>query len=520
MVDDAAITFAYARSLAEGLGPVLAAGAPPVEGFSNPTWTVLLAIARLLGLFDRGALFGIPDYVLVPRILALAFCALLLVGCYRAAQRATRRPALTTLITGLVLAAIPSFVIWCFSGLENSLFACTVVWLAVIGFRASFDNRLLHTKTAMAAGLLAAVAALTRPDGAIYVAAYPLVLLIHVHRLRLWPCVRSGLYSVVAFAVPFGAYVVWRYFEFGQLLSNTAVAKGQSFPNIGALLRPVDLVGYAGALAVLVVAGLVGRASSRIGLATLLVPLGLAILAYSVLNPDWMGQFRFATPVWALAALIGTIAAVNVFEHLRARGRVVLAVVLVIALTPSADAFARTTVAFRAAPTFPMCFVVDRIGRQFNEYADILNIKQGSVLAPDMGGTALTSRLQIVDMAGLANETVARFYQQHDMAALRDYTFEQAKPTFIQLRIYWGPATGIESDPRLARDYVPLYRYPAPQPGGDFVRKDAVARPEALQAARDYANATVPQIEDGLSTWPLRSCGSTLRPGQTTIGQH
>ena len=42
-VDDAGITFAYARSVATGAGPVLQPGAPPVEGFSDPAWMVLLA---------------------------------------------------------------------------------------------------------------------------------------------------------------------------------------------------------------------------------------------------------------------------------------------------------------------------------------------------------------------------------------------------------------------------------------------------------------------------------------------
>lgn len=36
IVDDAAITFGYARNLSEGLGPVVQPGADAVEGYSNP----------------------------------------------------------------------------------------------------------------------------------------------------------------------------------------------------------------------------------------------------------------------------------------------------------------------------------------------------------------------------------------------------------------------------------------------------------------------------------------------------
>jgi hypothetical protein len=97
IVDDAAITFSYARSLTDGAGPVLQPGQPPVEGYSNPAWLVLLAAGRLLGLFDRGTIFGIPDYVLYPKALSLLACVGILLLTYRAAARISRRPWLVTL---------------------------------------------------------------------------------------------------------------------------------------------------------------------------------------------------------------------------------------------------------------------------------------------------------------------------------------------------------------------------------------------------------------------------------------
>ncbi len=142
VVDDAAITFAYARSLASGDGLVLQPGQPPVEAYSNPTWLALLALGRLAGLFDHGTIFGIADQVLFPKALAFLCCVGILVAMYRAASAVTRRPAVVTLVAGLTLATIPSFVIWCFSGLENSLFALAVAWLAAVLCRASVQGRL------------------------------------------------------------------------------------------------------------------------------------------------------------------------------------------------------------------------------------------------------------------------------------------------------------------------------------------------------------------------------------------
>lgn len=83
IVDDAAITFAYTRSLTTGAGPVLQPGAEVVEGYSNPLWLALLALGRFAGLFDRGAWFGVPDYVAFPKVLALVLIAAMFACSWR-----------------------------------------------------------------------------------------------------------------------------------------------------------------------------------------------------------------------------------------------------------------------------------------------------------------------------------------------------------------------------------------------------------------------------------------------------
>lgn len=523
VVDDAAITFTYARNISEGLGPVSQPGVAPVEGFSNPTWTALLALGRLLGLFDRGTLFGIPDYVLFPKALALLCCAGILAAVHSAAALVTRRPWVITVLVGAGLAAVPSFVVWSFSGLENGLFALTATVLAVVAFRAVLQGTLFSVRTAALAGVLAAAAALTRPDGLIYAVAYPLLVLLHLRRPVLRRGLRALAASIAGFAVPFGIYLSWRLLEFGRLVSNTAVAKTQNVPDVDQFNRVADLLEYAGALAVLLFTVVTGIALSRSswwrdGLCALLVPLGLALVAYAVLEPDWMNQYRFATPVWPLALLTGTLAAAEVLRTARRRGRAVLGIAIVAVLLPSGVAFAEEGGKFRDTPTLPMCFVADRFGRMFNHYANLLEVEDGTILEPDLGGSSLTSKLPIIDLAGLTDEPIADFFHDDDKAGLRDHVFEVVKPTFIHFRMYWGPVTGLPADPRLARDYEPLYTYPKPaEYGGDFVRKDAVPSPDRLAAAREYAAATIPVVEGNIYFWPRRSCGDTLRPGQSSV---
>ncbi|GAA5107820.1 hypothetical protein [Nocardia iowensis] len=517
IVDDAGITFAYARSGAEGLGPVLQPGAAPVEGFSNPTWLFVLAVGKWCGLFDRGSLFGIPDYVLYPKAIALICCVGILAACYVAARRVSRWPALATFVTGALLAAIPSFVIWCFSGLENALFALAVCVLAVHLFLAVLDERLWTPKVAVIAGALAAFAALTRPDGLIYLAAYPVVSVILVRRATLPAALRCWLYSALAFAIPFGAYLLWRIVEFGRLVPNTAVAKHQATPTVHDLTRAGELVQYAGAPAVIAGIGVVGLALGssrrwRDGAVALLAPLALAMVAYCVLQPDWMAQFRFATPVWALGAFVVVISAGQLLAKLHKRSRVLVVLVLIGALVPSGVAFANATDSFRSNEDVPLCWIALRFGRLFNGYADIAGVQQGSLFAPDMGGSSLTSRLQLIDMAGLAEARIADIYAGKDRTDLSDYVFEERKPTFVHSHGLWMH-NQVTIDPRITRDYYLIHQSPDPAlPDEDWIRKDVVRDEQQLQELRQYAGKVLPPLWGEYRT---SGCGPTLRPGQT-----
>ncbi|RBM24438.1 hypothetical protein DI005_00315 [Prauserella sp. PE36] len=525
IIDDAAITFAYARSFAEGLGPVVQPGAEPVEGYSNPTWTALLVLGRLVGLFDRGTIFGIPDYVLFPKALSLLLVAGILWGCHVAAARVTKRPWLATLAVGGLLAVTPSFVIWTFAGLENPLYALIITWMAVLVFLAVLDDRLLRGKLAVGMGLLAAAAALTRPEGLIYAGVYPLVVLGALRKPRIAASVKHILLSVAAFAVPVGAYFLWRYATFGLWLSSPSIAKRQDLPTLQELTRPGELVGYAGAPAVLVAVLFVGMVLARPawwrrGLLALLVPLGLAVVAFSVLEADWMSQLRFATPVWVLGSLVATLAAADVLRHAKLRGRVWIVVGLVAVLLPTGAAFGAVAKDFRTEPDISACYVADRFGRIFNGYADVMGAQNASLLIPDLGGSALTSRLHLVDMAGLTNHRFAELVRDQDLRGQQNYVYDEVKPTFIHTREPWSTGNGLGYDPRLARDYYPIhYDIYQGAPHGDWVRKDAVRDQQMLEDLRAYARVHTVQVERDIPNWPRRHCGDTLRAGQTHTGE-
>lgn len=516
--DDAGITFAYARSLATGAGPVLQPGADAVEGFSNPLWLAILVVGRLVGLFDHGTWFGVPDLVLFPKLVALV-CATAMFGVlFGLARSVSRHPVAVTVAIGTITALVPSFVIWTTSGLENSLYALLVVALGATLARASVEGRLLDTRVAVAAGVLAGLAALTRPDGLLYVAAYPLVVGL-VRTGPPLPVVRAAGRAVGAALVPLGAYLACRLALFGDWLPNTARAKRQGLPSPTDLLRPGALVTYAGWLGVLLAVGavvlvLAHRSRTRTAVGALLVPLALALGAFTALPTDWMAQYRFATPVWPLGAAVLVLSVAALWPRTGRRARAVGAGAGVLALLVTATIWLDAATTFRRDPTAPLCFVATSVGERVNAYADILRVRDGTLLAVDGGGTALTSRLRFVDLSGLTDATIAELWQRGDARALRDHAFDTVRPTFFKIESGWTESewTGLLADPRLPRDYVVVI---APGPGtGTWVRRDAVPNPAALSEVRRYAgqalNGTdVPFLDGDRTAW---RCDPVLRP--------
>ncbi|WP_232665543.1 hypothetical protein [Pseudonocardia sp. TRM90224] len=530
IVDDAAITFAYARSIAAGAGPVLQVGAPPVEGYSNPAWMALHVLGSWLGLFDRGTWFGVPDYVAFPKALALVLVAVMFAGFYRVARAVVARPALVTVIAGVLVAATPSFVIWVLSGLENSLLVAVAVWLVALmvpaiasdqiadRYSGATEDGLLGTRLAVWCGLLAAVAALTRPDGVIYAGAFPLVAIVLMRRGQIGRTAAAVAISCVAFVVPFGAYLVWRVATFGEWLPNTAIAKGQQAPTWEAFAQPVELGTYAGwpvigAAAVVVVAAFVLGGPLRRPMVAVLVPFVLAVAAFTILQADWMVQLRFATPVWALGALLTVLSAAQLAAAFWSGRRLLTAagvVVLGAAAVSSAPAMWEASVEFTDDPTIGVCVVTEHSGRMVNSYAAALGLPNAaapnpSVLAPDLGGSAMASKLRLVDLAGLADAQIARFWASENYPAFADHIYDVVKPTFIKAHEFWFSEPGLDEDPRLERDYVEIASHGS---FTDYVRRDAITDQAKLDALKVLAETQlVPAVEQ---VWSLDSCGDRL----------
>jgi tetratricopeptide (TPR) repeat protein len=530
VIDDAGISYAYARSVAAGHGFVSQPGRPPVEGFSNFLWVVLLVPTFWARIFDP---------IVTPKILG----GLGALGAFALLQRTLRRATggeVTGLAATLLIAAAPAVVVWTASGLENGL-------SLVLG-AALYDRLVARPRRwPLQAGALVALLAMTHPEGALYLAAPLSIAALDLVRRRDRPLgerAAAVALPVAAFAAIFGPFLAFRlavfhlpfphpyyakrvYGSLGERVAQLVEAPGATFDKLTDLCR--GAAGPAGAWILLAtaagVAALAARRRLRPHLAVAALLAAVAIASYVAIDDDWMREYRFGT----LAVAFSIVAAASAFTELAAGARASYRRPIAFAgaaLAASVAWYGLPRLArFAENPTTPYRDV-ERRARRLDAYADLLGLPGGSVLLPDVGATLFVSRLAVHDLAGLcepdairtlkAGTPVWRFHHPEFHA----WVFDTLKPTFISTHKFWTMVASLEDDPRFARDYVAVNayddRYVAAVYGrqlhsGDFVRRDALAHPADLDRLRDGYRAPprpdpfVDRLGAALGTEPPRS---------------
>jgi hypothetical protein len=204
-IDDAYISFRYARNLVEGHGLVYNIG-QRVEGFTSLLWVLLVALGMKLG----------GDAPVVSHWLGVS-SGLLLLGLAHGYARCVLHPRsvlLAALAPVLVLAS-PSFAIWAVSGLETPLFSAFV--LAALIAEAHGRGK--------AAAVACVLATLTRPEGTLVAAVIFVTDFARGGERR-----RQALSLAAAYALFVAALTAFRLSYFGSALPNTFYAKVGGIP--------------------------------------------------------------------------------------------------------------------------------------------------------------------------------------------------------------------------------------------------------------------------------------------------
>ena len=506
VVDDAGISYAYARNLAFGHGLVAQPGAAPVEGYSNFLWVVLLAPFFALRLFHP---------IITPKVISV----LIVLGTFVLVDRALRvyRES-SRLVTFLVLTSLAlntTFVVWTVSGLETALYVLLIFLLFFECLKAVVSHS-FTPRTAILCGIISGAIAMTRPEGCLYLVAYPLVWCIGLSSprdaLRRRALANPALFALV-FLAAYGGFLLFRVLYFHDLFPNAYYAKGgpgvRDWFTVGLLLPQamqkllfLMMRTVAGPLGTFVFLGLVvvtayvvfARAFRREH-AVLLVFLGLTMAGYLLLPVNSLGGFRYGTPVliflYLYAAVICCAALHDSGWSPDFKRRLVVAG-LTIYFLGGVAMFGFLSLRFARNPVVPFSWGAERYGARFNHYQDVCGLRNASLLLPDLGGSLYASRLRLYDLGCLCDKEMPRAMAQGP-AAVHEYVFERLKPTFIVAHGPWSLAARFDTDPRFRQEYVPIYEYvdrnwqPADgaQGGlrvhsGEFVRRDVLKGKPAL----------------------------------------
>lgn len=537
-IEDAGISFAYARNLAGGEGLVPYVGGERIEGYSNPLWVFLMAALDLVGMSpwtSSKLLGGLLGVITLPLVYAIT--------------RRCRpdRDDYVALLPPMFLAAHSVWVIWNASGLENSLFN---VLLAAGMLRVMMESDDPGRRPWSAVFFLGL--AITRPEGILYAAVGGLF------RLLAALAGRQSLVPILkwlgVFWLPFAAYHAWRYSYFAWEWPNTYYAKldgenrflpfkwtargwkyagnySRAYFLVYALpLYAVGLVGLRRRWSRWLVLGLTAigaalllwdarsgfameqrpefwpqvvsywdhartwfmvAAAALLGLGTLpgrgglrrlfVLAIGVTTFFFVIYSGgDWMKQWRWfnmvSLPGFILLGLgVGAFAeALPALRPAKIPLRGVLAFVLAAALC-----LPNIWNSIHAAP-HPETTVSDihRRVRYMTWVQRRLHLDHVTLLDVDMGAHMWYTDWQIADIAGLIDVPMARHLYQK--AFIREYIFQERKPHFAHVHGGWANKSKIDKQPEWKRNYIEIPGYNIGGRTlhiGNHIRKDIFVEP-------------------------------------------
>lgn len=381
--DDAYISFVYARNFAEHGQLVFNLG-DRVEGYTNFLWTVLLGVLMKLGIAPE----------ISARVLGTAFGVGSLILVYDLGRRLRGQPSPWDLVAPALLAAASGFACWCSGGLETQMFTFFAIW----GLTAR-------------SGIPLALAALTRPEGALVTAV------IGLHRLARKK-LRIGKEDIVwaaGFLAIWAPYFAWRWWYYGWPFPNTFYVKAGGTPppeySRKMLEHGLYYVGqWAWQSRALFAAPLVLLGAwRRPSFGTLALALTAVYLGYAVsVGGDFMGLHRFVMPLFVTTALLAALGAEALSRYLP-RGWL-LGPALIIGFAASELPVTRAAL----APTADNG--IDRPGylKLYAEDRELIGKALAPLLRPDdfsiVGGVGVQpyyGRMRAIDVFGLVSEDIA-----------------------------------------------------------------------------------------------------------------
>ncbi len=315
--DDAFISFRYARHLCEGYGLTWNVNEPPVEGYTNFLWTLLMAIPHCLDL---------PVVEFSYAVGLLCFLGTLLLTWHTARYALDETSALLAL---LLLGTNYSFSAYATGGMETQLQTMLFMTSVVITLNMQQRGAWLTPRLLLALSTVVGLALLTRLDSAVLLG--PLVVAVAFNMMRQPVPLSRKLTHLAMLGLPAAILILpwlaWKLAYYGDLLPNTYYVKvdGAAAWTIGLHYLAQFLLSYLWILLIPLMI-LSARRLNEI-IRWMLVPVGLWLLYLVRIGGDFM-EFRMLVPILPITFIYVTWLCLHTIRNRYAR---IVLIVLVLA---------------------------------------------------------------------------------------------------------------------------------------------------------------------------------------------
>jgi hypothetical protein len=282
-IDDAYITLRFAQNLLHGDG-LLFNRFEPVEGYSNLTWVVLLALCGMLGFSMEFAM----------KVLGFISGLLVFLFIYRASQKIFSKEQFR-IVPVLLLTSSAFFALWAVDGLETVFY--TMLLSMLLYFLLNDELHILKL------GSLLGLILLTRPEGILFsVVAVGYVF----YRTHLVCAIKLAMVSGLFFLTQ----LIFRWSYYHELVANTALNK--LHPGVSSIVEGLKylLKFNQGSGYLILPLALIGLLSPRLPQKFRFL-LGMFVLAQFIFllvsGGDFMYGFRFIIPILPVLCILATL---------------------------------------------------------------------------------------------------------------------------------------------------------------------------------------------------------------------
>jgi len=312
MLDDAFISFRYAKNFSQGYGLVFNPGTEPVEGYTNFLWIIILAFSYKIGI----------DIVLLSKVLGYIFSisTILILLFYLN----YKNNSLIQIVSALILSTCGAFTVWGTSGMETSMFTFLLTFILLYLGR-NISN--LNNKKLIILGVLTSLLTLTRPEGLIVFATNLIVILFLAYKNKKH-ILENTIFYILSFSIIICLHEAFRYFYYHDFLPNTFYNKvGNAVDQYVRGLRYIKLFIEATWLILIPIFiytcfKIKNIAKNRLNIKNYL-PLILSITAIMFIfyiiyvGGDVMPAFRFFTPLIPALSILTTLGLYKLTKYLK-----------------------------------------------------------------------------------------------------------------------------------------------------------------------------------------------------------